>query len=118
MIRLSHVATLSAFTVVAFAARPATADTKMEMAAIVDKIAQSKPDAESVIDWDNLTVKSSQLKNMDVHKMYTGMDAANKKAFRESFLKSFASSFQQSSHGHSFTEAAKIKGGMEVKEKG
>src|SRR2546430_5088584 len=95
-----------------------TADTKSEMVGIIDKIAASKPDAESLIDWDNLTVKSPQLATMDVHKLYSGMDAANKRAFRGSFLKSFAASFQQASHGHSFAEAAKTKGVIDVKEKG
>jgi hypothetical protein len=96
----------------------AWADTKSEMIAIMDKIGANKPGAEALIDWDNLDVKYPQVKNMDVRKMYAGFDEANKKAFRTSFLQSFAASFQQKAQGHTFSEVAKKKGVLEFKDRG
>lgn len=97
---------------------PASADTKADMVGIIDKLSVNKPANEALVDWDNLVVKTPQTKNMDIHAMYSKMDAANKKAFRESFLKSFAQSFQQSGNGHKLSELAKKKGALDVVDKG
>lgn len=90
----------------------ASADDKSEMVAVMDKLCAGGPDAEAQVDWDNFQFHAPQLHNMDIHKMYAGYDAANKKAFRTSFCKSFASSYKQSSKGHTFAEVAKVKGAL------
>jgi hypothetical protein len=100
----------------ALAATPATCDTKSEMVVILDKLGDNQPGDEALVDWDNLVVKTPQTKNMDVQKMYRGMDATNKKGFRTSFLSSFSNSFKQSSGGHKFVEVAKKKGALTVVE--
>jgi hypothetical protein len=100
----------------ACAAVTAKADTKAEMVAVVDKLADNKPGTEALVDWDNLVVNTPQTKNLDIKAMYKGMDAANKKAFRTSFLGSFSKSFKASASGHTFAEAAKVPGTITVQD--
>ncbi len=96
----------------------ARADTKSDMVAIMDKLGVDKPGNEALIDWDHLVINTPQTKGMNLNSMYKSMDAKNKKAFRTSFLKSFASSFKQSSGGHKFSETAKMMGAITVDDKG
>ena len=96
----------------------ATADTKTDMIAIMDKLGENKPGNEALVDWDHLIINTPQTKNMNIQKMYAEMDANKKKAFRTSFLSSYASSFQRTANGHKFSDAAKMKGMLTVNDKG
>jgi len=96
----------------------AIADTKSEMVAIMDKLGENKPGNEALVDWDHLVINTPQTKGMNITKMYAGMDAANKKSFRTSFLDSYSKSFQRTAGGHKFSDAANKKGALTVNDKG